>query len=65
MPEAPKMEQEVAIVYPDGDMLGRIARTENGLAVIMWNDNPIEDWVEVGNLTWNPTSNRWEMDPEG
>ena len=66
----PSEGQSVAILYSDkaGDEMVGTIRTVNdkqGLSMVLWPDNPIEDWIENASLAWNGAKNRWETNPEG
>lgn len=69
-PANPAAEQKVALIYSkeQGDeMVGTIKKVDErqNLSMVLWPDNPIEDWVENASLKWNAAGNRWEIQPEG
>ena len=69
-PSTPAVDQSVALLYSTAagdEMVGTIRQVNErqGISMVLWPDNPIEDWVEHSSLTWNGKSNRWEMQPEG
>ncbi len=69
-PTTPSVGQSVAIIYSaaTGDeMVGAVQQVNErtGLAMVLWPNNPIEDWVENASLTWSASNRRWEMTPEG
>lgn len=63
-PSYPQVGNKVIIINSDGSdgTKGKIkSRNNKDLAMVLWENNPIEDWVLESSLQWNGSKGRWEL----